>query len=572
MKRITKRLDKENSQISVNKDFGFNIPINQTNRLLPLNEVDRMVNQYEQFNKERNLSSKYRVLGTIKTLFSNPLFDVMDNTNWGSNIDCYSWETFSGTSFLNSFFTTGSTYSQSVNDNLTEVDGWFGFTPPFNPSATTITCSRTQMTPNLNCFTMTPSVGEKNWDLFVTYPFSSDTTHYMVEGGLLIVEIGTIEVGGIEMNTIRTAVKHGLRPGNDVSLSGLSPMNVNTILNVKQLGYENGEDLEYVFVVDTEILGNQISPTLVNGRMRRMVGTRANNRAASTYYFRLFKPITNIDGYENYPLPFAKNIYSDPTSQYVFNGGTGTTEDIIVSGYIDNLNRPLSELYLTMVKNDNIGFGKVSSGLDIPYTDSVANFPLIPDTHRIHNGGAFPVQSHKYIESGVTFNNEYFYGDLVEYNIFTLNEVVLSTVEHRFNTQNREENDRQEGYYYKAHHLMLIREFSEYIEQNHTGNTITTNMPSYLTDLGDGRLLWRDFLPIGFDGAYETSIDYPFTNGAHYIYKNIYLNLRRQDPFAKYGIYHNTGPDINNPIDTRDPFGDPIDTEKYKINRGCDEC
>jgi hypothetical protein len=42
-------------------------------------------------------------------------------------------------------------------------------------------------------------------------------------------------------------------------------------------------------------------------------------------------------------------------------------------------------------------------------------------------------------------------------------------------------------------------------------------------------------------------LDYPFLNESHYIYSNININLRRQDPFNIYGLYYSESP--------RDIFG-----------------
>ena len=45
-------------------------------------------------------------------------------------------------------------------------------------------------------------------------------------------------------------------------------------------------------------------------------------------------------------LAFAKNIYSDNLSQVVF------TDDIKIKLLKDNLGRPLSDIYLTVLKNN----------------------------------------------------------------------------------------------------------------------------------------------------------------------------------------------------------------------------
>ena len=94
-----------------------------------------------------------------------------------------------------------------------------------------------------------------------------------------------------------------------------------------------------------------------------------------------------------------------------------------VSDLVDNLGRPLSELYLSIIKTDsNQLFTNISSGIETPFitklTSSNTNTYLqnIPVINRIHNGGSLPFTSHIPLEASVTINQNYFYGDLVEYN------------------------------------------------------------------------------------------------------------------------------------------------------------
>jgi hypothetical protein len=176
----------------------------------------------------------------------------------------------------------------------------------------------------------------------------------------------------------------------------------------------------------------------------------------------------------------------------------------------------------------------------------------IPDIRRITDGGS----SHFPLASNVKIENNSFYGDVVEYNSLELKEKTLGEVYHRFNTPNRinggavanpnfvngENIDlgvRYEGYIYKPHHKIKIREYSTYIEQ---GTVDTYNMPNYKTDLKDGRFIWRDLLDIGTNDMNEDFLDYPFINGSHYINKDIQFPLKRQDPFGLYGLRYTNPP------------------------------
>jgi hypothetical protein len=192
-----------------------------------------------------------------------------------------------------------------------------------------------------------------------------------------------------------------------------------------------------------------------------------------------------------------------------------------------------------------------------------------------------PFISHNPLESQISINNAEFYGDLVEFNKFEVKETVLMDITHRFNTRNRETGveidyisvigqtptttninlgPRQEGYIYKPHTLIKIRELSTYVEQ---GDTSVIGIPDYAIDLGDGRYLWRDILDIGFNESGLATLDYPFLNGCHYLYQNKMFYMKRQDPFSEWGLFHGQFPP--------DPIGEQI-SNNFKINSEDNVC
>ena len=88
-------------------------------------------------------------------------------------------------------------------------------------------------------------------------------------------------------------------------------------------------------------------------------------------------------------------------------------------------------------------------------------------------------------------------------------------------------------------------------------------MPDYREDLGDGRYLWRDLLDIGVVDINKPVLNYPFLNGAHYIYQNYDFSLKRQDAFDDWEMYYKTFP--------ADPIGD-IMSANFKVNSSDNVC
>ena len=115
------------------------------------------------------------------------------------------------------------------------------------------------------------------------------------------------------------------------------------------------------------------------------------------YYYRIFKKI-NANAHSSINrLAFSNTIYGDDITQIVY------TDDIDIKNYKDNRGRPLSEIYLTIIKanrgheewynniepeSKNVEyshvFGKVTSGLDLADFITDTKFPNIRRHHNIN--------------------------------------------------------------------------------------------------------------------------------------------------------------------------------------------
>ena len=266
----------------------------------------------------------------------------------------------------------------------------------------------------------------------------------------------------------------------------------------------------------TDILNKILRYT--NFRIRRCV-----NGVKSTYYVRQFRKIPNLcakrremtddeklrkskfngvfDNYivdnaldpvnpqyqrgfkkETYQLAFSANIYNDNATQITFTDGIDT------EGLTDNLGRPLSEIYYTIVKNnagyekwyeeqkysgDDIEyshcFGKLTSGFEMFIDESDTETSTAPidywkklsSVHHIANivnscSGTLPVGKDNVsnpLEDDINYKNTYFMGDLVEFNSVDYKETKISKVMHRFNTAQRETINNEHYSQYQYHEI-----------------------------------------------------------------------------------------------------------------------
>lgn len=264
----------------------------------------------------------------------------------------------------------------------------------------------------------------------------------------------------------------------------------------------------------------------------------------SEYYFRQFKILTEPKDYEIYRASFSTNIFNDNALNNVFL--FHFNKDIDVSDLRDNLGRPISDLFLSVIKRSS----SVANGYDGYFNWS--------ETLQImdHNRLATPVPTSSELNleiysdlefnlsgtSGTykTIDEVYNYCDFVEYNRAFLDETILSDTLGRFapkqiyynNITNPNPNDVTynfyDGYTYKIHHKIKVRDFSDVIET--TENKDDEIFPDYVQINNDGTVSWRDLLDIGIlEGSNDKiGVDYPFVNSTHYLFERYPIYIRKQ--------------------------------------------
>ena len=425
-------------------------------------------------------------------------------------------------------------FETAFKDGLKRKEGWLGF---YNPTKFHMPvkegyyvnkcinnrggCEFIEMTPERDLFSFTPKKNpyrkrlEYNWDYWLTYPYQNeyDMAPVLIGKGkglpLMPYEESDFYISANNVKCIRlkSPVKHNLAVNNSVALKDDRGETI-IVCKVVSLGDENGKYKDYFFSVrkgDFEINDGDSFENFNLTRYSKYVGG-----LECDYYFRRFKKVKeeNLRNEIN-RLAFADTIYGDEITQIVF------TDDVNIDGLKDNMNRPLSEIYLT-VKKTNRGhnewdsnpsdeaveyshvFGSVTSGLDVPpFVLNNTDFPIL---RRLSNAEGYGWPS-----LNEDLDNEIgnFLGDLVEFNPITAAETVLENVMHRFNTVQREKDGQSlfydeikrdqydgeiygssnvaddtqievyegmlnvapEGYIYQPHHKIKIGEFSDTLRQ-----------------------------------------------------------------------------------------------------------
>ena len=589
--RIKKLLSGEKSVLSSNKNAQMDINIESKTRPISENIMSETISQNTQFELERSESNIYRFYGNIKSLVSNVLFN--------DNLKIYQRDEKDDEGNIiedrqgNPVKITNSEKTDA--NQVIEVDGWFGYFDDdsetaqeyvrdannYNDNKSSL-CELIHFSPGPNRLRFDDSDGQQNYMLKITYPHETqdielvnNTSGVSLKDGINIIGVEERVMNERSYSSFRCVINHGLKKGDIVTLYKSGNLSGEEYM-VAELGDQTNNQRDRYFVLDIPV---KESSKQINKETSTFKRTR--DGVTSNYYVRKFKSITTgFRDYDLFPASFAESYFGDEEVAYNF------TTDIDVSGLKDNLGRPLSELFLTIVKvvtdtdtsndfKDQYWKDLTKNNTNIPsslegrfWTKIKGGFLTENDTSVNYNvrsissdGGTYPQTHFGSVDNGIDESDNEFIGDISEYNSNELSERILEPIYHRVNTIYREYrkdivnlkttndggfevDDLREGYIYRPHYRIKIREFSSYIETGDESQVI--GIPDYATidyqyedKNGDNVNVykWRDLLDVGFYDETGRGLDYPFKSGAHYMYLDLRFFLQRQDP--PFRVYEN---------------------------------
>lgn len=398
-------------------------------------------------------------------------------------------------------YDTIKSFKEAYNDSLKRQEGWVGFTNPSTMHIPSVIGNRTgyyinkcinskkacefiHLSPEKELFSFTPIRNtyrnrlEYNWDYFITYPAYSVSEGF--ENGLPLNFFLTENVvggtqkkykeykgsNGLDYIMFYSPVDHNLTDRDNVYICFEDGKRMKC--GVKKTGDFNGKNKSKYFSILKDDLKDPENDELYQSEPISFI--RVSNGYECQYYYRVFRKIPDLKSSIN-KLAFAGTVYGDDVTQIVF------TDDVDIAGLKDNRGRDLTEIYFTVLKSNrghsewydynnasssNVEFshvfGKVTSGLDLPYDNkaSEAVLPLVRQQHNVdisslpnEDENVVTVEpSAKYLEEDITRDMEEFFGDLVEFDPGKLVEKTLAPVKHRFNTAQRETSNPQYGKLY----------------------------------------------------------------------------------------------------------------------------
>lgn len=427
-----------------------------------------------------------------------------------------------------------------------------------------------------------------NWMTYLTYAYDNDynrklsaiddktgiVLNWTASDGIpFIIDRNT--VNGMKEISFRCPVNHGISVGDYIKLS--FKYNGNDVFLVSSLG--NGyydSDKTIVNIIDVGFVGTTFD-IKNTGTLRRVIDSNNVNDTISTYYVRRHKVLTKSTDAVITRTGFENTIYNKvrrnekaiytPNNQSRMSLKEGNNvynivynKDIKINELRDNLNLPITKLYNTIIWRGYFGwtFGtpKLNGGyyglkqgfeFNLKPRNKVTKSPndwwnnknVLSDTNlplgTYTNPQGIAGRDFTYVK----FLNEgdIIDGDLCEWNVYDLKERVISENYHKIkynvnyfsidkpsDMTSVENYNNPLGFYYKPHHSVTIREFSNYVEEGK--KNMIDGIPDYSVYSNRTNLFrWRDIYTYGYIDEKGNGVDYPFFNGVHYPYKDIIFRL-----------------------------------------------
>ena len=560
-----------------NTDLMFQVPFIQTSKQNVEYDRNIDVDLAQLFDDERQKSDIFRPTCKFSILFSNSYTGSTNYVPLENNLQYVNQEKLASLSCVDQ------------NPNNVKWEGFLQYNE-FDFIRNDYNVPGYTIPPNNHLDFISKSASSYNWNFYMTYPFenvynkklqciegkTNETLDWIASDGIpFVIENNTYN--GSNIISFLCPVNHNLSVGEAVKFN-FSYNGIDTFL-VYSLGDEKVGSEKTIFnIYDVGFTG----ATFNNGNegtFKRIIDIQNPIDTISTYYVRRHKVITSPTDSVLVNAGFDQNIFGTKrkyeSSGYTPNklsrvsikeGSQSYTlsfnSDIQVNPVRDNLKRPITELFFTVIwkgffgytfgRGDSSGLYKMKQGFgfNLPLdpstklptrwwrdtnSDSNTDFNLTTYNTTLGTKPSGQKIDFTYVNSlsvGDTLD-----GDFCEWNSYDQKERVISNLYHKI-THNPEVFDigiikpldvpmgsnNPFGYYYQPHHSLTIREYSTYIEEGDKKNVLGIPDYSYFSSTKN-LFIWRDIYTYGYIDSDNIGVNYPFINGTHYPFRDIIFRI-----------------------------------------------
>jgi hypothetical protein len=212
------------------------------------------------------------------------------------------------------------------------------------------------------------------------------------------------------------------------------------------------------------------------------------------YYVKTLEVVAIVDQLDI--CAFSVNNFNQPIYNFFVNG------DLNLEELYDNLNYPINDLYIGIIKN-GAPTPNVYSNVESNFSNNINN--MAPEY------GIETITNNKIgINSKVKIGDQFFHS-ICEHTTENLTETEISYIHHRFIHKNI-------SFSYNPFKKIQLKLKSPYIEDGET----VENMPNYaIYSREREKYIWRDIFDVGIVDENGLSIDFPFMNGSFYVFNDI---------------------------------------------------
>jgi hypothetical protein len=553
-------------------DIGLNSNVTLMSTQKEIEEYTRspVIDLVALYDKERQKSAKYVPSAKFQFILYNA-YSGLCSSNQGQIYE----------PFNNNLYYVNEEYyrSQSVVNGTQQLIPWGGY-PTLNEFSFIRTDYSTEgYTQGVNAHVnFNKKIADKyNWYIQSTYVFSSTsavTMSYEVDGqeysfvcgnGIPYRMSPSLE-NGKRIWTFTCPVNHGLSVGEFVELDFI--YNNTNVFEVFSTGNGYYDSEKKIFsVLDIGYTGTTKFFAQRDGQFKRILNKDYPELTKSRYYVRLHKILTNYTATTITNSGFEQNAFRNQRKRVipatspninvesniaVYKEGSqsynvGFNGFVSLKNLIDNHNRPISELYYTIINRGYFGWFYPKRDLSTQSLRQGWEFNLgagiIPtqwwQTTNSNSSAGIEFDEYDKTINGVDFTFRYtkelqvgdiIYGDFCEWNDFEQTERVVSDYYQKFALNQalfsiNSNITNPFGYYYKVHNKVTLRMFSDYLEEKPAQTTSNVPNYAYYNSLND-TYLWKDLYPYGYIDADNIGVDYPFMNGKHYPYENFFFKIK----------------------------------------------
>ena len=526
-----------------NTDLLLNVNLQGGRKNIIEGDRTTILNLEERFDSERQQSTKFRIAGKIVNIFNNTISGQT------------SYEPFRNSLFyintLNTLSSGGAWQGYPQFDEFTffRTRGIEGHIPFINKSATSY---------NWVTYVTYPSENKTDQNLryTVNYESGSSVNNFVVTEGVPYYILNTQDRGK-NLITFYCGFKHNLSNGDWIYTK--DEINGKRYFEVYELGDVSYGNQDTVFSIFNYGFDDPLFGNYSIGNFKKVIDINNKEETTSKYYVRCHKILTTNThsditklGYESNPFPVKRQLeYSALTPNNIqrvsIKDGNTTVgfsfdKDIDINTLRDNLERPLTELFVTIINKGYMGWFNnpyvqgnntgIQVGWDLNFLENTVDEWW--DINNSPNRDNIPNGSYVYNGNTFFFNKSLNIGDKImgavcDYNEYDQKESVLSNISHKisYNPQvfdNNSPNTLPAGYTYNPHHSVPIRVYSDYIEVGE--ENLVDLVPDYaFLSKYEKQWRWRDLYPYGYKDTDGNGLDNPFLNGCHYPFSEVLFLL-----------------------------------------------